>query len=356
MGGDGERGGRGEEEEKKRIGGMRTRSDARGKGLEGRNCLCAAIDLGYELYGMRDTMRDTTMRILRVFPKRTSMTPKDSYAFVGDPPLWRPPADEVHVSVTFSWDIKEAHRLAEAWAEHYPVVRLGGPALGSPPGEFTLGLYVKSGVTFTTRGCNRRCPWCLVPEREGRLTEIQDFAAGHIVQDNNLLQAGRSHIRRVFAMLRKQPQAALFSGGLDARLVDDWVVEELRGLRIKQLFLAADTIQALDPLEQALKRLSFLPRRKLRVYTLVGYENETLEEAQARLEAVWDLRGMPFAQLYQPFDHWVSYDSDWKRLARTWSRPAAMKAAHESLLQHPSDRLTTSHHDPRQGCLSSWAR
>ena len=45
-------------------------------------------------------------RTIRVFPRQTAMTPTDELAFVGDPPLslWRPSADEVHVSVTFTWD------------------------------------------------------------------------------------------------------------------------------------------------------------------------------------------------------------------------------------------------------------
>jgi len=73
-----------------------------------------------------------------------------------------------------------------------------------------------------------------VPEREGKLVEIEKFTPGHIVQDNNLLQASRRHNRRVFAMLRAQRNAAVLSGGLDARLVDDEIVEELRGLRIHQ--------------------------------------------------------------------------------------------------------------------------
>ena len=267
--------------------------------------------------------------IIRVFPRRTSMTPSDAYAFVGDPPLWRPPAREVHVSVTFTWDVEEGRRLAEAWAQYYPVVRLGGPALGSPADGFRPGRYVKPGVTFTTRGCNCECPWCLVPEREGKLVEIEKFTPGHIVQDNNLLQASRRHNRRVFAMLRAQRNAAVLSGGLDARLVDDEIVEELRGLRIHQVFLAADTAAALRPLKRALGKLSFLPRRKLRVYVLIGYGGETLEEAEERLEAVWALGGMPFAQLYQPADHWIAYGREWRQLARIWSRPAAMKALHE---------------------------
>jgi len=47
--------------------------------------------------------------IARVFPSRTRATPTDAYAFVGDPPLFLPPdIEEVHVSVTFSWDLRDA--------------------------------------------------------------------------------------------------------------------------------------------------------------------------------------------------------------------------------------------------------
>lgn len=269
------------------------------------------------------------MRTIRVFPKRTNHTPDDPMAFIGDPPLWRPAADEVHISVTFTWDIEEGKRLAEAWMNHYPVVRLGGPAFDSPANGFTPGMYVKHGVTFTTRGCDNRCPWCLVPQREGKLAELPDFAPGHIIQDNNLLQSSHAHLRQVFAMLKVQRKAAIFAGGLDARLIDNWVAEQLRGLRIGQVFLAADTEAALDPLEMALIKLSFLPRRKKRVYVLIGRRGETTASALCRLEKVWRLGGLPFVQLYQPPDTYIKYSHEWRTLARTWSRPAAMFALHQ---------------------------
>ena len=56
--------------------------------------------------------------IARVFPRRTSATPDDELAFVGDPPLFLPAADEAHVSCTLTWDRPEAERLARAWATH----------------------------------------------------------------------------------------------------------------------------------------------------------------------------------------------------------------------------------------------
>jgi hypothetical protein len=270
------------------------------------------------------------MRILRVFPRRTSMTPNDPLVFIGDPPLWRPYADQVHVSVTFTWDMKEGCRLGQAWNQYYENVRIGGPAYGDSINShpFRPGFYIRPGVTFTTVGCDNDCPWCLVSDREGQLRELDDFAPGWIIQDNNLLQASRSHILQVFQMLKQQKMGATFSGGFDPWLVDDWLAEELRGLRINQLFLSADTDAHLLPLQKAIKKLSYLPKSKLRVYTLIGFGNQTIQQAEARLERVWELGGMPFAQLYQPESQYIDYSSEWKRLNRKWSRPAAMVASH----------------------------
>jgi hypothetical protein len=283
------------------------------------------------------------MKIIRVFPTHTSCTPIDDLAFSPEwqgvlPGLWRPDADEVHVSVTFTWDKPEAERLAEAWRQYYPVVRVGGPAYNMSPGGFVPGRYIITGVTFTSYGCNRRCPWCLVPEREGRLVEVGEFAEGWIIQDNNFLQCSREHMDNVFAMLWRQPYAAEFKGGLDARLLDTWVADQLVALRkakkLGHIFLAADTPSSLNVLQKAIQLLreraalagTHFHRNKLKVYTLIGFNGETMDEAEKRLRAVWDIGGMPHAQLYQPpGDQKVDYGPAWEQFARQWSRNAIIK-------------------------------
>lgn len=252
----------------------------------------------------------------------------EAYAFIGDPPLIRPPADQIHVSCTFTWDKKEAERLAMAWGQYYRDVRVrvGGPAFGSYANDFISGLYIRLGVTFTSRGCNNQCPWCLVPKREGKLREIP-IEEGNIVQDNNFLQCSERHRDEVFEMLRKQ-RAVQFAGGLDSRLITDDIADQIRGLHIKQVFLAADTKAALKPLARALKRLQ-LSRHKVRCYALLAFNGEAMSDAIERLEAIWGLGAMPFAQLYQPPDKYIQYSQEWRQLARTWARPAAMKASKE---------------------------
>ena len=51
-------------------------------------------------------------KITRVFPRRTAATPEDPYAFTGPPPCGElPDISEVHISVTFTYDMQKAERL-----------------------------------------------------------------------------------------------------------------------------------------------------------------------------------------------------------------------------------------------------
>lgn len=272
-------------------------------------------------------------KLIRVFPRRNSHTPRDALAFVGDPPMFRPDpsvVSEVHVSVAFTWDIEKAKRLQRAWAAHYPVVKIGGPAFDEEQGKFIPGKYIKEGVTFTTRGCNRKCPWCRVPAREGLIVEIPDYPPGWIIQDNNFLQASRAHQAGVFEMLRNQSERIEFAGGIDCRLVNPWFAEQIQTIRLGQIFLAADTKLAINHLEKSREILSDVSMKRLRVYTLIGFGNDTIEKATSRLERVWELDCIPHAQLYQPEDRWIDYPTEWRLLSRLWSRPAAMYGAHKA--------------------------
>ena len=57
------------------------------------------------------------MKIARVFPTKTSMSPTDPLAFFGPPTLDAIAAEpeEVHISVTFSWDLEKADELYYQW-------------------------------------------------------------------------------------------------------------------------------------------------------------------------------------------------------------------------------------------------
>ena len=265
--------------------------------------------------------------IIRVFPKRTSYTPDDDYVFIGLPPLreYIPEHKEVHVSCTFTWDKAECEELAHQWrgATDKPV-KLGGLAYGSPAEGFMQGMYIHKKFVFTTRGCNNKCPHCVVWKMEGKLRELP-ICEGNNIQDNNFLQASRAHKDKVFAMLRTQ-KAICFKGGLQADLIDDHFVGNITNLRISELWLACDSDTALPGFKRAARKLSKagFNREKIKCYALIG---DDMDKNEARLREIYESGAMPFAMLYRDFtDKKTEYSKDFQRFARQWQRPAAINA------------------------------
>jgi len=253
------------------------------------------------------------------------MTPTDDDAFVGLPPLWAGRYDEVNISVCFTWDLAEARELRQQWSNYAETVRVGGPALGDPGDGFAVGQYVKRGVTFTSRGCPNNCPWCFVPKREGGIRELP-IVPGHIVQDNNLLACSKQHIRKVFEMLRTQKQVD-FAGGLEATRITDDIVEELRGLSIKHIWVAYDHPNRKETTKAAVEKLRrYFPRGKVRCYVLIGYQGDALDKAEGRCREAWGFGSLPFAMRYRGPDGYLFDERPWNLLARQWTRPAIMKA------------------------------
>lgn len=180
------------------------------------------------------------MKILRVFPRRTAATPDDSLARIACPPSMFDEADEVHISVAFSWDIPLAERLEKMW-RHVAPVHIGGPAMNAPGGDFIPGRYVKNGYVLTSRGCPNRCWFCQVWRREGGEVRELPITEGWNVLDDNLLACSDKHIQQVFAMLESQKangHRIEFTGGLEAARLLPWHVASLRQLRPKQTILS----------------------------------------------------------------------------------------------------------------------
>lgn len=269
---------------------------------------------------------------IRVFPARTNWTPTDDLAFVGEPPVLSERfaaldrSVPVYVSVVFTWHREKAESTAVEWRQHFKDVRVGGPAYGDAGGEFTPGMFLKQGCTITSRGCPKKCGWCSVPKREGAIRELE-IKPGWIVQDNNLLACSRGHQEAVFAMLREQDRAIFFNGGLDKHYLRDWHRELFNSIKIGELWFACDTTADLPQLERASRILAGISIEKLRCYTMIGYDDETPNDADHRCARVYELGFLPFCQLFQPLTGPLRvYDDAWRKVHRKWARPAAYRA------------------------------
>ena len=262
--------------------------------------------------------------LIRVFPYRTSFTPDDDHAFVGDPPFFRPQdrSIPVHVSCTFTWHKAEAERIARGWRDYYDTVKISGPAYGDYGDAFTPGRYLKHGCTITSRGCVKHCGWC--PERNRALQELTIWP-GWIVQDSNLLACSEGHIRNVFDMLRGQRKGIKFCGGLDKHFLRPWHRLLFDSISIDELWFACDVSSDLPWLEKAAEILEGIGIEKKRCYTMIGYDDEPLELCAKRIERVYELGFLPFCQLYRPDEGPKNYPREWRELQRKWSRPAAYR-------------------------------
>ena len=242
-------------------------------------------------------------------------------AFVGPPDMFVE-ADEVYISVTFTWDLPEAERLEKEW-RHIGPVKIGGPGTGQRGDEFIPGKFLKPGYVITSRGCPNHCWFCSVREREGDVIRELPVTDGWNVLDDNLLAYSEEHIRAVFSMLARQQKHPYFTGGLEAAKLMPWHIEEMVKLNPRELFFAYDNPVDRDPLYEAGKQLiaaGFKFCHPLRAYVLVGYPGDTFKQAEKRLYDCISAGFCPMAMLYR--DDSGYRDPEWVRFSWPWSRPA----------------------------------
>lgn len=261
------------------------------------------------------------MKVLRIFPRKTNATPDDENVIINRMPGLFDEADQVHISVAFTWDIPRAERLAYMWQSVAPVT-LGGPAFNQSGNNFIPGMYLKYGYTITSRGCPNKCWFCSVPKRDPILRELEIKPGWNII-DDNLLACSYDHIQKVFKMLYKQKHPAIFSGGIEARLLRPWHIDLFTSIRLKELFCAYDTPDDYEPLVEAGRLLNqaniTLENRKARCYVLIGYPNDTFEGAMKRIKQTIDAGFFPFAMLWR--NEKGEFKRDWKRFQREWANP-----------------------------------
>lgn len=263
------------------------------------------------------------MKLVRVFPRRNPDLPTDANAKYDVPGLMDS-ADEVHVSVAFTYDIPTAEKLAKAWEQVTKNVKIGGPAIGTRGEAFVPGVYLRQGITITSRGCPNKCWFCRVWQRDGCDVRTLPIMDGNQIFDDNLLACPEDHVRSVFAMLQRQKERARFRGGLEAKLLKPWHVDLLRATRVEDFFFAYDTEDDYEPLVAAGKLLgperTFPHYHRARAYCLIGYPKDTFEKATARLLSCMDAGFIPFAMLYK--NEKGEEDTRWNDFKKDWVFPA----------------------------------
>lgn len=177
----------------------------------------------------------------------------------------------------------------------------------------------KINLGFTTRGCIRNCPFCIVPRKEGKIHPVGDIydlwdgqAKDIILMDNNIL-AAPEHFFKISSQLKKENLCVDFNQGLDHRLLTDKICEELCSLIYAspgKIRFAFDHISLKKSVKRALKMLkrcnNKVGRRKwrwmTRWYVYVG-TYDTVDTVMERINILRDAEQMVFVMRDKKVKH-----------------------------------------------------
>jgi len=171
---------------------------------------------------------------------------------------------------------------------------------------------------FLTRGCPNKCPWCIVPEKEGNIkpnADIDEFLRHNkvVLMDNNVLASdhGISQIEKLIKLKVKVD----FNQGLDARLIDDSIAKLLSKVKwLHPIRLACDTSAQMKHVEKAVRLLRWhnASPKKYFIYCII----KDIDEALERIKFLKGLYLDPFAQPYIDFRNNTVPTKEQKDLAR----------------------------------------
>lgn len=195
---------------------------------------------------------------------------------------------KAYISCIFKKNKSKADSAAAMLGWQYPGIEvdIGGPGYdlkktlpdeienGSP--DYELYPDMDYSLGFTTRGCIRRCPFCIVPIKEGNLHRVGRIEDIHQPQhrqikllDNNIL-ADMENFKEVVTYCRENDIKVDFSQGLDARLLTEESAAMLASIKpMVSWVFAFDSMAYRPAVERAiglLKDAGVDVRRKVQFY------------------------------------------------------------------------------------------
>jgi hypothetical protein len=194
--------------------------------------------------------------------------------------------------------------------------------------DFSLWPTWHKSMGFTTRGCVRRCPFCVVPAKEGplrvvaNLLDIWDGRSREVVLlDGNVTAAPIDHFRGISDTARWNDITIDFCQGFDVRLWTDEHQEIATHTPFARRVHFAFDLLAVEPDVRRVVSMwtgSGMGADRLMFYVLVGYDTTPAEDAY-RIDLLTSLGVNPFVM---PFDRHEPYQ---RRLARWCNSVVARK-------------------------------
>ena len=147
---------------------------------------------------------------------------------------------------------------------------------------------------FLTRGCPNKCPWCVVPKKEGYIRPYMDadeiaIEGRHklVLMDNNILAAG-DYAKQQFHKIIDRGYRVDFNQALDARLVTDefaQLLARMKWLDNNRIRFGCDTHAQIAQCERAIDLIkSYGFHGQFFLYTML---NDNFQECYERINHWW---------------------------------------------------------------------
>jgi len=187
--------------------------------------------------------------------------------------------------------------------------------------DYSIYPQYKEAYGFLTRGCPKKCSWCIVPEKEGDIyaySDIEDFLSGRkiaVLMDNNVL-AHIHGLKQIEKLIRLGIKVD-FNQGLDAEIIakNESIAKLLSKIKwYKPLRMACDTKSHMKYIQKAtelLRKYNTRPSNYF-IYILV----KDIEDALIRVEFLRKLKLDPFAMPYRDFINNISPSREQRNFAR----------------------------------------
>ncbi|MCK4760499.1 MAG: hypothetical protein KAT69_10650 [Candidatus Aminicenantes bacterium] len=200
--------------------------------------------------------------------------------------------------------------------------------------DYSLYPKIDYSLGFTTRGCHRKCPFCIVPEKEGNVrfnADIHEFWNPDfkkiVLLDNNIF-ALNGQFERIAEQLLRENLRIDFNQGLDIRLLDDNKAEILKKLKaMKQWRFAFDSIKQEKSFRRGAEILinNNISKSLICIYVLAGFD-EDFETTLKRVKIIYEEYGFdPFVMIYQDFSDTKSENREFKELKTVLNVPSWKK-------------------------------
>jgi hypothetical protein len=132
---------------------------------------------------------------------------------------------------------------------------------------------------FLTRGCPNRCPWCVVPMKEGKIVPYMDVdeiaiegRSKLVLMDNNILAAGDYAVQQLQKIIERGCHVD-FNQALDARLVTDEYARLLARIKWidRRIRFGCDTKGQIAECERAMSMINgYGYKGEYLLYTMIG--------------------------------------------------------------------------------------